>query len=501
MLSGWLKSSGSWWLADNRWIILSGGIFSLLIAIAGYYGFIYLHFLPLGILLLFFALFRLDILLKILIFFVPLSLQLSYYFPDLPIDMYLPTEPFLAGVLLLTFLKLLYERTFETEILTHPITLTIYFTLFWFIITTITSTMPLVSVKYLFMRLWFLCSFFFLFTQVFRTRKSFRQFIWLYTIPFLIVIGYTIFRHAIRGFDDEQAHYSVMNPFFRDHTSYGAALAFFIPVFAAFLFIPKLSGIYRFFIISVLLILVLALVLCRTRAAWLSLIGALGLAGFMLFRVRFRYVILTTVSAVLLIILSWTSIFMVLKKNDTESSTGNFSDHIESIVNVSSDASNMERINRWNCAIRMFEEKPFFGWGPGTYMFQYAPFQMSKDRTIISTNEGTVGNAHSEYLGALADSGLLGMLGFILTGLVMLSIGFRVYFRAKKHFDRLFIISLTMGIATYLIHSFLNNFLDTDKISAPFWGFAAILVVYDRVLLPINKGTQGEKGLQKIDTQ
>jgi putative inorganic carbon (HCO3(-)) transporter len=32
---------------------------------------------------------------------------------------------------------------------------------------------------------------------------------------------------------------------------------------------------------------------------------------------------------------------------------------------------------------------------------------------------------------------------------------------------------------TYFIHGVLNNYLDTDKASAPFWGFIALLVVLD----------------------
>ena len=90
--------------------------------------------------------------------------------------------------------------------------------------------------------------------------------------------------------------------------------------------------------------------------------------------------------------------------------TEDFNERIESISNVSSDASNLERFNRWNSAIRMFQERPIQGWGPGTYAFCYAPFQDSKDLTIISTNFGDGGNAHSEYLGPLAEQGLFGML-------------------------------------------------------------------------------------------
>jgi hypothetical protein len=36
-----------------------------------------------------------------------------------------------------------------------------------------------------------------------------------------------------------------------------------------------------------------------------------------------------------------------------------------------------------------------------------------------------------------------------------------------------------LGLITYFTHGFLNNFLDTDKLSVPFWGFVAIIVALD----------------------
>ena len=83
------------------------------------------------------------------------------------------------------------------------------------------------------------------------------------------------------------------------------------------------------------------------------------------------------------------------QKNDAEHTTEKFSERIESMSNISSDASNLERLNRWNCALELFYKRPFFGWGPGTYSFVYAPFQSSKNLTIISTNFGDGGNAHN----------------------------------------------------------------------------------------------------------
>lgn len=127
----------------------------------------------------------------------------------------------------------------------------------------------------------------------------------------------------------------------------------------------------------------------------------------------------------------------------------------------------------------MFREHPVFGWGPGTYMFNYAPFQRSAEKTGISTDFGNLGNAHSEYIGPLAESGLLGSLSFIIIALMSLVTGFKVYYKLSDKRLKQIILALILGFITYLIHGTLNNFLDTDKASALFWGFTAVFVALD----------------------
>ena len=68
--------------------------------------------------------------------------------------------------------------------------------------------------------------------------------------------------------------------------------------------------------------------------------------------------------------------------------------------NVTTDASNLERINRWKSAIRLFQERPHLGWGPDLSV-SLCPYQNYYEKTVISTNAGDMGNAHSEYLSAL----------------------------------------------------------------------------------------------------
>ena len=171
-------------------------------------------------------------------------------------------------------------------------------------------------------------------------------------------------------------------------------------------------------------------------------------------------------------------ITIALERNREESSD-DLGEHVQSISNISSDASNLERLNRWNSAMRMWEERPLFGWGPGTYMFQYAPFQASEDRTIISTNFGTQGNAHSEYLGPLAEQGVPGMLLVVLLVIVTVVTALRLYPRMPAGADRRLMSAAFLGLVTYYLHGALNNFLDTDKAAVPFWMFTAIVVLFD----------------------
>ena len=149
------------------------------------------------------------------------------------------------------------------------------------------------------------------------------------------------------------------------------------------------------------------------------------------------------------------------------------------MTNIASDASNLERINRWESALRMFEKKPVFGFGPGTYMFQYAPYQMSYEKTIISTNAGDGGNAHSEYIGALAEQGVMGTLSYMLIVIITLYTALTLLNKLKSKELKRLVLALTLGLITYYIHGFLNNFLDTDKISALFWGYMAAIVAIE----------------------
>ena len=459
-----------------NWIYACCAVFIALTCYSIYHDFYYTLLLPFGLLVLWAAVYHLEW----LFFFVTLCTPLSINLEDLKIggvSMYLPTEPLLAGMLILLILKLLSGKSIDRSILRHPISYVIYAYLIWMGLTSITSELPLVSFKFMATRMWFIASAYFIAAHIFSSLKNIRLFFLLYFFPLIAVIIYTIIRHSQYGFDKDSAHW-VMEPLFKDHTSYGAVLAMFFPIGIALLMRKQMNTLLRVLTAIGFLILTAGIILSYTRAAWISLIGAAGILVLMLLRIRLRAIIGVVGIAGLFTFLAWDDIQVSLESNKQESSD-KLEEHVSSISNVSSDASNLERLNRWNCALEMFKERPILGWGPGTYQFVYAPFQRSKDRTIISTNQGNGGNAHSEYLGPLCEEGVLGSALFIAILFAISIYSFHLFYTLENRELKTIVAACYLGLMTYFIHGVLNNYLDTDKASIPFWGFIAAIVAID----------------------
>ena len=452
-------------------------LYAAAVATAMYWDFPWLALFPIGLIGLWFAFYRLDVLMLALVASVPLSLNLEEM--ELGgLGMYLPTEPLLAGLLLLFVFRFMRGAPVDARLLRHPFSWWVFGSLMWILLTSIVSSHPLVSFKFLTARLWFVVGFFWILAHLFLHRAGWRhRYLLAYVFPLCAVVIYTLIRHAGFGFEKDAGHW-VMKPFYKDHTSYGAVLAMVIPPMVSLLTWRRFSAFMRVILVGALVILVVGMVYSYTRAAWVSLAAVGALWGIM--KLGFRLRTLLSVGVVVLGF-AWVAqdaLLVQLQRNEQDSSD-DLSEHVESISNVSSDASNLERLNRWNAALALFAERPLVGWGGGTYQFVYAPFQRSEDRTIISTNNADGGNAHSEYLGPLAEQGLLGlifavgMLGFCL------HLGFKLQRQLIDREQRALAMGIFLGLMTYFVHGVLNNYLDTDKASALYWGFFALLVAWN----------------------
>jgi putative inorganic carbon (hco3(-)) transporter len=464
-------------------------ITSLFLALSIYLvikGFYWAGFIPIGIIIVLLFVYSFDLIFWLVVLATPLAINIRDF--DMGFGVSLPTEPLLLGILILFVIKLLFSDSLDRRFLKHPVTIAIFINLAWILITSITSDLPLVSIKFFLARVWFVIPMYCVGFILFKRFQNAKLFSWLYVLSLLIVIGYTIYNHSKFAFNEEEGHW-VMTPFYNDHTAYGAILAFFIPVMFGFGFDKTSRQNVRIAAFVFFGILMVALFLSYSRAAWLSLVFAFLVYIVILLKIKFRWILLS-IGIVLGIFFTFKfEILDRLEKNKQDSSA-NVIEHIQSISNISSDASNLERVNRWQAALRLFRERPLLGWGPGTYQFEYAPYQRSKEKTIISTNAGDRGNAHSEYIGPLAESGILGMLTFLSVIVLVIWSGIRSYRRAGRRDVKILSLVTVLSFVTYALHSLMNNFLDSDKASVPFWGFAAILVAIDIYHCPKSKDNE-----------
>ena len=291
--------------------------------------------------------------------------------------------------------------------------------------------------------------------------------LWRRVLPYFIismlgVVFYTMIHHGFFGFRADQALLAPM-PFFPDHTMYATVLVllfFFVPLTAnsgatvleAQLQKPVVRN-------GLLLVFFTAILLSTSRAALLSF-GITALLYLLYYlQDKPRNV---TIAIFLLGLLAAPFALNKISKS------------------LSNDVSFQERLNRWDCAERMLDERPFTGFGPGTYPFQYLSLQQPEKMTRISTRAvlkerspdtyGRGGSAHSEYWQAASELGWPGCLIWITLVISTLWTGFSRSIQSPSMEMRSMALLISLGLLSYFIHAFANNFLHDGRIAALVWG-------------------------------
>lgn len=437
----------------------------------------YFTLLPVVLYIAYLYFFSFEKIYLIIAFAVPLSISLDSF--DFNLAIFLPTEPMLFGLLCLWLLKAFYKPLRWPGLNRNMITMAIAIYFLWMVFASLLSRIPLVSWKYVVSHAWLIVPTYFFGVQIFYKKpKLINVFFIGMLVSVIIVVIYTSIHHYMYNFSDRAGHW-VMQPFYKDHAIYGSGVAMMIPTVFFWMMSKRFNRTQQFFLLMALAILLIGLLLSYSRAAWLGFFIAAILGVIIKFRIKFKYLALGIVSLLLISFFFMDAIINRLEKNKQDSSK-DIAKHVESISNISTDASNLERINRWSAALRITADYPITGSGPGTYQFVYGPYQLSKNLTIISTNTGTLGNAHSEFLGTMSESGIPGVLALFFLVFSIFFYGFWTYSKwLSVSVDTAnTILGMLLGLITYFVHAFLNNFLDTDKIAFPVWSFVAIIVAY-----------------------
>jgi len=415
--------------------------------------------------------------LKILVFLAPLSL--GYTIPGLGLKLSLPTEAITGIVAILFIVKVFSGMKWNKKIISHPISILLLLDMLWMLITVLMSDMTEVSLKRFVLKLAFLFVYFFMFANYFNKTKKHKLFYLLYILGAIIPILSAIIEHSKTGFIQATSFY-VSQPFYSDHTIYGGCLAFVIPFLIILTYKnwkEKKPEYYLLLIISGAFIV--AQFLSYSRASLLSLIIAGFFALLIYLKVKLKSILFFLLIGIGLFLANFQNIYQTLRENEVKYDE-NVGTHLTSVTNLQNDASNLERINRWVCAYRIFEDYPVFGIGPGTYQFVYDKYQTPEFMTRISTHEGNRGNAHSEYLTYLSEQGIMGLFIYLAIILSVLHTSFKLLY--KKNLPRQtksILLASLLGLITFYIHGLFNTFSDYEKMSILLYGSMGIIVSID----------------------
>ncbi|MEG1572126.1 MAG: O-antigen ligase family protein [Bacteroidales bacterium] len=423
---------------------------------------------------------------QILFFLLAFSLPLSVdvFFRNNTLGLSIPAEPLLFMLSLLS-LGLCMQKKYRSHLFLPnadrktcltDLRLWIFLYLIWFLLSSFFSQMPLVSIKAGISKLWFILPAFVLPLLIRPDFKQQKKWLFLFLLALSLVVCYTLYqRYTFPNFHVFLTN-RTMRPFFNDHTQYSAVLAMFLPLAVYFGFYAS-RKIYKYLSFFMAALLLTGIIVSLCRAALLSLFPAFVVFVIVVFKIKWRSLFIGALATLGLLACLWIPV-QKYAQTQSASKSNHPIENILSLANFKNDASSMERINRWKCSYKIFQDYPIFGSGAASYSFIYAPYQDSADMTELSTMEGDNGNAHNEFLTALSDTGFPGFLFFSLVVIFTFITAIQVYHKQTRKECKYFILALTLGLLTYYVHAISNNFLDTAKVALPLFYFTSILVLF-----------------------
>ncbi|MFH1778009.1 MAG: O-antigen ligase family protein [Candidatus Omnitrophota bacterium] len=205
----------------------------------------------------------------------------------------------------------------------------------------------------------------------------------------------------------------------------------------------------KIFLTVLILLLVLCMIFSGSRGGWVSLFFALLLVGFL--RDKRMFAILIIIAIIFL------TTFLT---NDRirENNIVRFGDS--------------GRILIWKASLNMFRERPVFGYGINTFMYNYPRFML---RT--AWEEYTSDLPHNCYLMIAVEMGIVGFLAFLYLLYALFEIIFKSLARMpKQDFFTGVLTGLLGALICYLIHSFFDNNLQTMQTAFLFWFLVGVTI-------------------------
>ena len=213
-----------------------------------------------------------------------------------------------------------------------------------------------------------------------------------------------------------------------------------------------------------------------TRAAYVALVAAIGV-HWVLRRRMMKYALIGA-AALFLLFAAWVGRgdnWLEFAPDYRRTVTHTRFDNLLEATTKLEDISTMERVYRWVAAVNMIRDKPWLGFGPGTFYFNYKNYTVTSFKTYVSGNPERSG-IHNYYLMTAVEQGRPGLAFFLGLCCFTLLYGERVYHRCREDWQRRMAAAATSSFALIALLMLMNDFVETDKIGSLFFINLAILV-------------------------
>lgn len=400
----------------------------------------------------------------------------------------LPSEPIMitiTGLFFLLFIK--HAKRIKTDFFRNSVSLILFLHLACILFTAVGSTHPIISLKFLIAKCWYVIPFYFFPLLMWEKTEDIQRIFKIVLISMFVACTYVMLRHAGRGFSFDTINNAV-RPIFRNHVNYAAMVALCIPYFWAlwrnsfsrnkWIFIPTIS----FFLA--------ASYFSYTRAAFVSIIIAAGAYYIIRMKLLGPAVFLSlAIGAGIIVFMIHDNNYLRFAPNyERTVAHENFDNLVEATYKME-DISTMERLHRWIAGFHMVSERPLMGYGPGCFYSEYQNYTLNKFETYVSDNPERSG-IHNYYLMIFVEQGIIGFLVFLMLTIFPFFIGAKTYFETEDIMLKRIVMSAILSLLIIDAVLLINDLIEADKVG-PFYFLNLCIIAWASVRLKRRK----DKGL------
>ena len=427
---------------------------------------------PIGILIGIWGWYNPSVLFYLLLISLPLSVEFSFS-DQLGTD--LPDEPLMLAVSVLSVLYLVYRLTpFRSRLWHHPLLISLLAWIGWMTITTMVSTTPWISFKFLLAKSWYIGAFLLAPLIWLRDRKSIRRALYCLFVPLFLLALLSVIRHAFEGFSFISSS-AVVQPYFRNHVVYSAMLMTLVPVL---FFSRRFTQKKQLWDAAMILVLV-ALFFSYARGAWLALF--VGVGAYLLLRNRllvYGYAVILLLSILTIVWLKQGDRYLQFAPDyRTTIFHSDFQDHWRATYQ-GKDVSSVERFYRWISGVRMVEEKPLIGFGPSSFYTRYRQYTVPAYKTWVSNNPDR-STVHNYFLLTAVEQGIPGLIIFLILFGALLFYAEKLYHLYRAIWTGQLAAGIAVIVVMLGVVNFWSDLIETDKIGSIFFLSIALLLILD----------------------